>query len=143
MFGPTNTACQLLFWKYSPIFSFLIRPQLVFLVLLGPDLLFLGAGIKFQNFIEIYSYRLSNLVLEVQSYLLNYNFGPFWAFLAIFGPCLAIFGVRVKFKTFLKPSYIVYQLLLWKCRPILLVKYYSGWSGGRVGLGRVGWSDGG
>ena len=92
MLGPTNTACQLLFWKYSPIFSFLIRSQLVFLVLLRPDLLFLGAGIKFQNFIEIYSFGLSNLVLEVQPYLLNYNFAQFRTFLAIFWPCYAILG---------------------------------------------------
>ena len=108
MFGPTNTACQLLFWKYSTIFSFLIQPQLV-LFLLGPDLLFLGPGSSFKTLLR-------STHIDCQIWFWKYNpifwitilahFGPFWPFL---GPAWLFLGLRWSSKTFLRPPY-------WDCQ---------------------------
>ena len=63
--GLTHIACKLLFWKYIPIFLFIVWPICGLFALFGPAMLSFGVKIKFKNFLGIYSYRLSTLVLEV------------------------------------------------------------------------------
>ena len=98
VFGSTYIVNQLRFWKYSPIFLFLIWPHF------GPLLHFLALRGYFWDWGQIQKIygthlcRQSTLVLEVQSYLFAFTLSKFGAFFALFGFLGAIFGVDVRFK---------------------------------------------
>ena len=91
---PSNVDYQFLFWKYSPIFLFSIRPNFgPFLNLFGPSGLFFGLGSCSKIFfVTFLSFR--------------FSFGQILVLFAHFGLFGAIFGVGVRFKNFLGPTYI-------------------------------------
>ena len=88
---PTNVDDQFLFWKYSPIFLYLILPHF------GPLLHFpLSFGAIFWITIRLktHFWSLLILVLEVKTYLFVSDLAIFGAFSALFGFFGAIFGLR-------------------------------------------------
>jgi len=101
---PTNVDYQFLFWKYSPIFLFLIRPNFwlfftfsalrgYFFCLLG---LFLGSRSGSKMFLEPTNVGYQFLFWKYRPIFLFFirpNFGPFCTF-------WALFGVGVRFKDF-------------------------------------------
>ena len=109
---------QLWFWKYYPVFSFLIWPYLGLFAFFRPFRAIFGAGFRFKNFFGAYLYRQSTLVLEVQPYLFVFNLATFGAsfelFLAfrgyLFDPLALFFGVGSGSKTFLGHTYVDNQL---------------------------------
>ena len=93
----TNVDYQFLFWKYSPIFLFSIRPNFgLFWNFLGPLGLFLGSGSDSKTFV----WKFSPTCL----FLIQQHFGlfcTFWGPLGLyFWPFGAIFGVGVRSKYF-------------------------------------------
>ena len=122
-----------LFWKCSPIFLFLIWPNLgSFGTFLAPRSCFWVWG-QVKKIFGTHLCRQSTFVLEVQSYLFVFNlvtFGAsfalfFWPFGAIFWLYGAIFGVGVRFKNIFGTSYVVNQLWFWKYSPIFFCFYWS------------------
>ena len=133
---PTNVDYQFLFWKYSPIFLFLIRPNF------GPFCTFwalrgyffwsygaiFGVQVRFKNVFGTYWCRLSIFVLEVQPYLYVFNSGKFLTFLGplvFFGQLGLFLGSRSGSKTFLEPTTVNYQFLFWKYSPIFLFSIWQ------------------
>ena len=91
---PTYIDHQLMFWKVSPIFSFLIwsnyGPYLNFFAPFGA---IFGVGIRFKNTIVTYLHRQSTLVLKIQPYLFCFQFGHIWGqFCTFLGPSELLFG---------------------------------------------------
>ena len=109
---PTNVDYQFLFWKYRPIFLFLIRPTF------GPFCTFwalrffwsvgaiFGVKVRFKNIFGTYMCIQSTLVLEVPPYLFVFASAIFGAFFALFWLFWLIFGVGVRSKNFLGPTWI-------------------------------------
>ena len=63
---PTYVENQLWFWKYSPIFLFIIWPNLgPFFTFFGPFEAIFGVGVKFKKNFETYLHRLTTFILEV------------------------------------------------------------------------------
>ena len=107
------------------------------------------------------SIKLKNFGTQSYSiYLFVYNLAPFVAFFARFGPAMLFFGVKIKCKNFLGFATIAlsycfkfcpilalfrpYWPIFWagiKLKNFLEPSYYSGWSGGGVGLGGRLWIE--
>ena len=63
---PTNVDYQFLFWKYSPIFWFFIRPNFgPFFAFFGLFGAIFGVGVRSKNFFGTCLHRLTTFILEV------------------------------------------------------------------------------
>ena len=104
---PANVDYQFLFWKYSPIFLFLIQPNVgpfcTFWAPLGyffgPLGLFLGSRSGSKTFLEPTNIDCQYLFGRYSRIFL-FLFGQILGLFALFGLFGAIFGVGVRFKNF-------------------------------------------
>ena len=75
----TYAVNQLWFWKYSPIFLLLHRPNLgPFIALFGPLGVIFGVGVRFKNIFGTYLHSLTTFILKVQLYLALLKLSQGW-----------------------------------------------------------------
>ena len=108
--GHTNVDYKFWFWKYSPIFAFLI------LALFDPWVAIFGLGVMFKILFRTFLCRQSTLVSELQSYFcflirphLEFFFLLFQSFGAFYGLSELFFGLGSIPKTFSGTANVDYQ----------------------------------
>ena len=105
---PTNVDYQFLFWKYSPIFLFLIRPKFwpFFTFSALRMVFFFACWGYFWGRGQVQKYFWNLLMQTINFYFGStvlyfcFSFGQILGLFALFGLFGAIFGVGVRFKNF-------------------------------------------
>ena len=109
---PKNFDYQFLFWKYSPIILFLIRPNS------GPFSTFWAFRGYFWGWGQVPKLT-NNFCFGSIAISFCFNFGQIFGLFTLFGPFGAIFGVWVRFSN-LGLTNIKYHFWFWKYSPIFL-----------------------
>jgi len=119
---PTSANYQLWFWKYSPIFLFLIGKICGLFFTFGPFGAIFWVWVRFKNFFRTINFGFGSTALTF-GFKFGHILGLFCTFLGPLGQYFGPLGLFLESgfsgsKTFLEPNSVVNQLWFWKYSPI-------------------------